>query len=167
MQLLLRGCLYGKEDGAILHGMVSIKSYLYKSCVVFMWSRDVFHSVPVRRDRSWNRQDFFNCYLANFGLLLRGGSLTHPILITAFLQFWPKGHWEPRNEVLFLSRSSTYLGLNCEPSNSNCNGLTHFATFTKDPGKGRTKVSIKCFVSGWFWNSAIIWLKVASECAKK
>ena len=66
MQLLLRGCLYGKEDGTILHGMVSIKPYLYKNCVVFIWSRDVFHSVPARRDRSWKRgkphsPDFNHC----------------------------------------------------------------------------------------------------------
>ena len=33
----------------------------------------------------------------------RGGSLTHPMLITAFLHVQPKGHQEPRSEVGSLS----------------------------------------------------------------
>ena len=45
---------------------------------------------------------FFNCYLAVPGRTLghsRGDSLTNPMLITAFVQFRPEGHREPRNEV--------------------------------------------------------------------
>ena len=30
---------------------------LYKSYVVFIWSRAVFHSIPARRDTDWNRRD--------------------------------------------------------------------------------------------------------------
>ena len=37
-------------------------------------------------------------------------SLTHYILISAFLQLWPKGHWEPRNEVGFLSLAEQVVG---------------------------------------------------------
>ena len=33
----------------------------------------------------------------------RGDSLTHSLLITAFLQIWPEGHREPRSEVGSLS----------------------------------------------------------------
>ena len=29
----------------------------------------------------------------------RGDSLTHPALITAYLQFWPEGHLEPCDEI--------------------------------------------------------------------
>ena len=47
-----------------------------------------------------------------------GDSLTHPMLITAFLQFRHEGHRQPRNEV-------GPLDLNREPSDSNCNALTH------------------------------------------
>ena len=49
---------------------------------------------------------FLNCCLAaprlTFGHC-RGGSLTHPMLITAFLHVQPKGHQEPRSEVGSLS----------------------------------------------------------------
>ena len=49
---------------------------------------------------------FFNCYLAAPRPTLdhyRGGSLTHPMLITAFLPIRPEGHREPHNEVGCLS----------------------------------------------------------------
>ena len=48
----------------------------------------------------------FNCCLAVPRPTLthsRGDSLTNPMLITAFVQVRPQGHWEPRNEVGFLS----------------------------------------------------------------
>ena len=45
---------------------------------------------------------FFNCYLAAprpTSGHYRGDSLTHPMLITAFLPIRPEGHREPRSEV--------------------------------------------------------------------
>ena len=33
----------------------------------------------------------------------REDSLTNPLFITVFLQFRPKGHWDPHNEVGSLS----------------------------------------------------------------
>ena len=55
----------------------------------------------------------FNCYLAaprptmgNFW----GDSLTHPMLITAFLNFRPEGHREPRNKVGTLSPAERLVG---------------------------------------------------------
>ena len=53
------------------------------------------------------RCNFSNCYLAAPWPTLghfRGASLTHPILITAFLHFRPEGHQEPRNPVEQLVR---------------------------------------------------------------
>ena len=49
---------------------------------------------------------FFNCYLAAprpTSGHYRGDSLTHPMLITAFLHIRPEGHREPRSEVGSLS----------------------------------------------------------------
>ena len=55
----------------------------------------------------------FNCYLAtprptmgNF----RGDSFTHPMLITAFLNFRPEDHREPRNKVGSLSPAERLAG---------------------------------------------------------
>ena len=57
---------------------------------------------------------FFNCYLTvrwpSFGHS-QGDSLTNPMLITAFVQVWPKGHREPRNEVGSLSSTDRLLGV--------------------------------------------------------
>ena len=50
--------------------------------------------------------DFFKCYLAASRPTLnhyRGGSLTHPMLITCVLHIRPEGHQEPRSEVRSLS----------------------------------------------------------------
>ena len=62
---------------------------------------------------------FFNCYLAaprpNSGHY-RGDSLTHPILITAFLHIRPKGHREHRSEVGSLSPAERLAGF--EPGTS-------------------------------------------------
>ena len=33
--------------------------------------------------------------------------------------------------------------------------------------KAEEKSPYKCFVPGWFWNSAIMWLEVANECIQK
>ena len=56
---------------------------------------------------------FFNCYLTvrwpSFGHS-QGDSFTNPMLITAFVQVWPKGHREPRNEVGSLSSTDRLLG---------------------------------------------------------
>ena len=46
----------------------------------------------------------------------RGDSLTHPMLITAFSQFRPKGHREPHNEVGSLSLVDFLVGF--EPGTS-------------------------------------------------
>ena len=49
---------------------------------------------------------FFSCYLAAPRPTLghyRGASLSHPILISAFLHIWPEFHREPCNEVGCLS----------------------------------------------------------------
>ena len=50
--------------------------------------------------------NFFKYYLAAPGPTLghsRGNSLTNPTLITAFVQFQPEAHREPRNEVGLLN----------------------------------------------------------------
>ena len=59
----------------------------------------------------------------------RGGSLTHPMLITCVLHIWPEGHREPRNEVGSLSPAEHIVGF--EPGTfrfwSQClNPLGHF-----------------------------------------
>lgn len=46
-------------------------------------------------------------------------SLTHPMLITTFLQFPLLGLGEPRNEVESLSLSEYLVGFNPQPSDSN------------------------------------------------
>ena len=51
-------------------------------------------------------KSFFNCYLVAPQPTLghyREDSLTHPMLITVFYWFQPKGHWEPYNKVGSLS----------------------------------------------------------------
>ena len=64
----------------------------------------------VQRARKW--VFFFNCYLVaprpTLGHSQRD-SLTNPMLITAFYLCRPEGHWEPRNEVGFLSYSILYV----------------------------------------------------------
>ena len=40
----------------------------------------------------------------------RGDSLTYLMLITAFLQFWPKGNWEPHYEIGSLSLDRCLVG---------------------------------------------------------
>ena len=49
----------------------------------------------------------FNCYLAEH---YRGGSLTHPMLITCVLHIRPEGQLEPPNEVGFLSQAERLVG---------------------------------------------------------
>ena len=56
---------------------------------------------------------FFNCYLAAprpTSGHYRGDSLTHPMLITAFLHIRPEGHREPRSEVGSLSPAERLVG---------------------------------------------------------
>ena len=56
---------------------------------------------------------FFNFYLAVPRPTLghyREDSLTHPMLITAFLHFRPEGHLEPRSEVGSLSPAERLVG---------------------------------------------------------
>ena len=63
-----------------------------------------------------------------------GDSLTKPMLITALVQFPPKGCGDPRNEAGPLSRASALWGLNREPSDLSCNTLTHKATLLQEFG---------------------------------
>ena len=53
--------------------------------------------------------NFFNYYLTvpHF----REDSLTNPILITAFAQFWPEGNLEPRKALSFQETKSPELQL--------------------------------------------------------
>ena len=56
---------------------------------------------------------FCNCYLAAprpTSGHYRGDSLTHPMLITAFLHIRPEGHREPRSEVGSLSPAERLVG---------------------------------------------------------
>ena len=56
---------------------------------------------------------FLNCYLAVRRPTLghsQGGSLTNPMLITAFVQVRTKGHWEPHNEVGSLTPAECLAG---------------------------------------------------------
>ena len=55
----------------------------------------------------------FNCYLAAWWPTLdhyRGGSLTHPMLISSFLHIWSEGYCESCNEVGFLSPAKHLVG---------------------------------------------------------
>ena len=52
-------------------------------------------------------------------------NLINPMVITAFVQFRPEGHWDPRNEFGSLSSAEGQVGLNWELSDSNCNALSH------------------------------------------
>ena len=52
-------------------------------------------------------------------------NLINPLVITAFVQFRPEGHWDPRNEFGSLSSAEGQVGLNWELSDSNCNALSH------------------------------------------
>ena len=75
---------------------------------------------------------FFNCYLAAPRPTLghyRGGSLTHPMLITCVLHIQPEGHQEDRSEVGSLRSAECLVGF--EPGTfrfwSQClNPLGHF-----------------------------------------
>ena len=56
---------------------------------------------------------FFNCYLAAPRPNLshyRGGSLTHPMLITFLLHIRPEGHREPRSEIGSLGPAKRLVG---------------------------------------------------------
>ena len=71
---------------------------------------------------------FFKCYLSVPQPTLahsQGESLTKSMLITAFVQVWPRGHREPHNEVGSLSLVEHLAGFDWEPSDSDCNALTH------------------------------------------
>ena len=56
---------------------------------------------------------FFYCYLAA-PLSFSRDSLTNPMLITVFVQFWPEGHREPSNEVGSLSPVERLVGFEPE-----------------------------------------------------
>ena len=61
----------------------------------------------------WKSFFFFNYYLAAprpTSGHYRGDSLTHPMLITAFVHVRPEGHREPRSEVGSLSPAERLAG---------------------------------------------------------
>ena len=68
--------------------------------------------MKVRKDLATD-MIFLNCYLtAPWPILVHygGGSLTHPVFITAFLNPQPKGHSESRIEVGSLSPAEHLVG---------------------------------------------------------
>ena len=63
------------------------------------------------------RSIFLNCYLVAPRPTLRhywGGSLTHLILVSAFLHIRPEDHREPRNEVGSLSPAKRLVGFDAK-----------------------------------------------------
>ena len=117
---------------------------------------------------------FFNCYLAAPRPTLghyRGDSLTHPMLITAFLHFRPEGHREPRSKVGSLSPAEHLVGF--EP------GIFRFLLQHLNPlGHSPQIVVIAIFLSKLDkslpsyiyhqsfieWGLVSIWLKKATHC---
>ena len=68
----------------------------------------------------WHKTNFFKCYLAAPRSTLGHhweGSFTHPMLITAFSYFRPKGHREPRDELGSFSPAEHLVGF--QPENFN------------------------------------------------
>ena len=55
-------------------------------------------------------QILFGSLTANLGCHYWGGSLTHPMLITASFYVCPKVHWEPPNEVGSLTPAEHLVG---------------------------------------------------------
>ena len=91
---------------------------MYNVCVMYIYDTNItiknFLETFILLHLYWRQNTFFNCYLAaprstlgHYG----GGSLTHPMLITAFLHIWPERHRELRNEVGFLSPAERLVGL--------------------------------------------------------
>ena len=70
-------------------------------CILFYLHEDCRTTADMKRYCKM----FFNYYLAaprpTLGLY-RGDSLTHPMLITAFLHVQPEGHWEPNSNSLVI-----------------------------------------------------------------
>ena len=57
---------------------------------------------------------FFNCYLSAPRPTLNkywGGSVIHWMPFIEFLHIWPEGHWEPRNNVGYLSQAEHLVRL--------------------------------------------------------
>ena len=73
------------------------------------------YSLPPSCRLSWRVDIFFKnfCLAAPRTILdcYWGESLTHPILITAFYLFRPKGHQEPREEAQSLSLAERLAGV--------------------------------------------------------
>ena len=88
------------------HGSRVTEVYLFlENRNMHFWYWDVPHNVKLYRDieRSSNFcKNFFKllfcCPTANFGSLSRGQPHS-PDVSQCVLNFWPEGHWEPRNEV--------------------------------------------------------------------
>ena len=112
---------------------------------------------------------FLNCYLTvpqpTFGHS-QGDSLTNPMLITAFVHVWPKGHRKPRNEVGFLSLAKCLAG--SEP------GTFRFLLLCLNPlGHSSWMVyGINYHLLGfwvsklyvWFWQPAFLFYNIIKAC---
>ena len=67
----------------------------------------------------------FDCPTANFGPLWSGQPLSPYVNHCFFVDFWPEGHREPRNEVEFLSPAERLAGIEPETVRLLRNALTH------------------------------------------
>ena len=83
-------------------------------CLIINRHFKLFSALDFRRVTTFS--DFF--FLTSIWLpqgqiwaIYQGDSLTHPMLIIAFPQFWPWGHWEPRSEVRSLSLAELLVGI--------------------------------------------------------
>ena len=113
--------------------------------------------------RFWPLRFFFNCYLAVRQPSLghsQGDSLTNPMLIPAFVQGRPKGHWEPCSKVGSLSLAKHLAGF--EPGTFwfwlQClNPLGH-SSLLVDHTKIPQKISWSRFKLAWYFhtNSTLI-----------
>ena len=110
-----------KSISADIWGYSPLSSNLKHVCLHFLIHFLTFHLVPPQYLQA------SICYLAAPGTTLghyRGGSLTNLMLITALYLFRPVGYRGPCNVVGSLSLDD-YLGLNQDPSDSECNDLTY------------------------------------------
>ena len=95
----------------------------------------------------------FNCYLAAPRPTLdyyRGGSLTHPMLITAFLHIRPEGHREPCNEFGSLSPADRLVGFETGA----------FRFWLQRPNPQSVQIPLLLV---FFWFSVVILLKITDS----
>ena len=95
----------------------------------------------------------FNCYLAAPRPTLgyyRGGSLTHPMLITAFLHIRPEGHRKPCNEFGSLSPADRLVGFETGT----------FRFWLQPPHPQSFQIPLLLV---FFWFSVVILLKITEQ----